>query len=155
MACDFTRLQAYFDQGDRPTGLPHAQLAECPRPTAALTDVRKVADDFVIVRSKPGGVRQLLGRFKLIEGLRSRYRLPTSFRLCVQALNDAKEPMLTLFDEQLRRRVELEVDGAQGYGRRAGVESPRAGLRVRVVWEDTDDPTELARRDVDERFVPA
>ena len=154
IAYDGAGLQSYFNQGDWPTGLPHAQLAECPRPTVALTDVRKVAADFVIVRSKAKGLTKLLGRFGLIEGLRDRYRLPTSFRLCVQALNDVNEPTLTLFDEPLRQRVELEVDTSQGYERRAGVESPRAGLRVRVVWEDTDDPKVLVRRDVDERFGP-
>jgi hypothetical protein len=148
--CD-PALDALFESGSWPTGLPHAELAECQRPTAALYDVRKVADDFVMLRTKPIGLLQMLSHFELIQVLRERYRMEFldeehGVRLCVQAFNEAKQPRLFLVDEQLRRRVEILVDASQGYRTRAGVELPKAGLRVVAVWEDTDDPTVLVRR---------
>ena len=117
-------LDDLFANGPWPAGLAHAELAECPRPTAALCDVRKVADDFVILRTRPIGLLRMLGYFDLA--------LPDGKtpRLCVQAVDEAKQPKLVLFDEQLRQRVELIVDVSEGYRTRAGVELPRAGLRA-------------------------
>jgi hypothetical protein len=54
---------------------------------------------------------------------------------------------VALYDDQLRRRVEIQVDVSKGYGCRAGVEYPRAGLRVTAVWEDTELPGELIKRE--------
>ncbi len=147
---DARKLDALFENGPWPAGLPHAKLADCPRPVAALADVRKVADDFVILRTKPVGLAQMLGHFDLVRTLRERHRIDLSQtpRLCVQTLDDVGQPVLALYDEQLRRRVELRVDVSKGYVTRAGVELPRAGLRVVSVWEDTDDPAVLRRCDV-------
>jgi hypothetical protein len=151
---DAGKLDALFANGAWPAGLPHTELADCPRPVAALGDVRKVADDFVILRTKPVGLAHMLGYFDLTRTLRERHRI--SFgnesqtpRLCVQAYDDARQPVLALYDEQLRRRVELRIDVSKGYVTRAGVELPRAGLSVVAVWEDTDDPVMLRRCDVD------
>ncbi len=149
---DADKLDALFESGVWPSGLPHAELAECPRPVAALADVRKVADDFVILRTKPVGLAQMLGHFDLMPALREHDRIDfgndsQTPRLCVQAYDDARQPVLALFDEQLRRRVELRIDAAQGYMTRGGVELPRAGLRVVSVWEETDNPLVLQRRD--------
>ena len=44
-------------------GLSHTLLAEPSRPTAALADVRKVADDFVIVRTLRGGLEGSVASF--------------------------------------------------------------------------------------------
>ena len=142
-------LDELFTNGPWPAGLPHAELAECPRPTVALCDVRKVADDFTILRTRPIGLLRMLGYFEFIQQLRERHRLGfldegKAPRLCVQAFDEANRPGLFLFDEQLRRRVEIVVDSSQGYRTRAGVELPKAGLRVVKVWEDTDDPGVLA-----------
>ncbi len=147
-------LQPLFDHGPWPTGLPHAQVAECPRPTAALCDVRKVADDFLILRTKPVGLLSILARFDLIQTLRKRHQVfhanAADFpRLCVQGYDDARQPVLALYDEQLRRRVEMRVDDSQGYVTRAGVEMPKAGLRVLTVWEDTDDSKVLVKASVE------
>lgn len=154
ISCDAEKLDPLFEHGPWPTGLPHAQVADCPRPTAALCDVRKVADDFVILRTKPVGLANMLGHFKIVESLRSTYRLrfldeEKSPRVCVQTFDERMQPVLACFDEQMRRRIEMRVDVSQGYASRAGVELPKAGLRVVAVWEDTDDPMVLARRDVD------
>jgi hypothetical protein len=148
--CDTAALDPLFEDGPWLAGLPHAELADCPRPVAALADVRKVADDFVILRTLPGGLAELLKLFDWRE-LTQRFRL--SFlaeappRLCVQARDDAGQPVLTFFDADLRRRLELRVDHRQGYDSRAGVEWPHAGLHVLTVWEDSDDLAALAWHD--------
>ncbi len=136
---DADRLDALFENGPWPTGLPHAELADCPLPVAALTDVRKVADDFVILRTLPRGLKELLARYDwrpLLERFRLRFLATDSVRLCVNARDDTQAPVLALYDEQLRRRLELSVEVREGYVSRAGSEWPRAGLRVRAVWED-------------------
>ncbi|MBI3823586.1 MAG: hypothetical protein HY289_13030 [Planctomycetes bacterium] len=124
--CDAERLDLLFEHGPWPTGLPHAEVRECPRPTAALCDVRKVADDFVILRTMPVGLRDMLDQFDLRE------RLPfPDVRLCTPEFDKAGQPVLVLYDTKLRQRVEIEVDASQGYACRAGVELPKPGLRVR------------------------
>jgi hypothetical protein len=130
-----------FSEIGMSSGLPHLELAECPRPVTALADVRKVANDFVILRTLGGGLREMLELFdwrELLAQCRLRFLADSQVRLCVQALS-ATGPMLVFFDEQLRRRVEMRVDASAGYAKRAGVEVPRAGLAVVKVWEDTHD----------------
>ena len=130
IAVDASKLDAFFAGDEWPAGLPHAELAECPRPTAALSDVRKVAADFVILRTRPAGLARLLEHFDLARcGLDFR---SGPARLCVRGLDKENEPALILFDEQLRKRVTMRIDASQGYFVRGGVELPRAGLRVRA-----------------------
>lgn len=150
LTIDRTTLDPLFENGPWPAGLAHAQLAECPRPVAALTDVRKVADDFVILRTLPHGLAEFLYYCDwrpLLERYRLRFLSERQVRLCVQALDDKKEPVLAVYDALLRRRLELSVDAREGYASRAGIAWPRAGLRVLSVWEDTDEERALARRD--------
>ncbi len=113
-------LKAACENDATPGGLPHSDLADCPRPTVALTDVRKVADDFIIARTIPGGLRELLA----LAGVTAKPRLAVNTR------DRAGQPMLTLFDENRQRLMELHFDVMQGYRTRAGVEWPRGGLRV-------------------------
>lgn len=127
---DAAKLDPLFENGPWPTGLPHAAVADCPRPVAALSDVRKVAGDFAILRTLPGGLERMLrwiGQGDI---------LPKP-RLCVPARDAQGRPVIALYDPELRRRVELAVDVSQGYVTRAGVELPRAG--VRVMANDTAD----------------
>ncbi|MSU79154.1 MAG: hypothetical protein EXS16_13825 [Gemmataceae bacterium] len=113
-------LQAVLKNEATPGGLPHTELADCPRPTIALTDVRKVADDFIIARTLPVGLRELL----------SLAGISAIARLAVNTRNPSGQPVLTLFDENLQRMLELQFDPAQGYRTRAGVEWPRSGVQV-------------------------
>jgi hypothetical protein len=99
-----------------PTGMPHEELAECPRPVAALADVRKVADDFVVVRTLPGGLQRMLGLLGACVSFQ--------VRLCVQ-LRREDGPVLALLDETMQQRAELRVDAKAGFRTRAGVELPR------------------------------
>jgi hypothetical protein len=139
---DAQELDPLFENGPWPAGLAHAELADCPLPVAALSDVRKVAHDFVVLRTLPRGLKELLALFDwqpLLERFRLHFLATGNVRLCVQTWNETKEPVLALYDEELRRRVELSVDGREGYVSRAGCEWPRAGLRVRAAWEDGGD----------------
>ena len=121
---------------------------QCPRPTAALGDVSKVADDFVIVRTRPLGLLGMLG--DVLQKLRERYGLRMAVgRLCVQGFDEAKQPVLVLFDEKLGRSRDARGCFA-GVRTRTGPEYPRAGLHILRIWEDTDDPAVLTRREISE-----
>lgn len=134
-----------------PPGLPQTEVAECPRPTAALCDVRKVADDFRIERTLPGGVRQLLG--DSLDVLRLHFRLGflerAGPRLCVQTPDRDGLMTLALYDSEFRRRVEIVILRDKGFRTRARTEWPRAGLQVRRVWEDATESDGLTMREVD------
>jgi hypothetical protein len=81
------------------TGLPHAVLATPQRPTACLADVRRVAADFVVVRTLPGGLRDLACLLQWPAG-----PLP---RLCLQVAH-ADGPRLTLYDDRLEPRQVIQ-----------------------------------------------
>ena len=102
---DRDALQVLFENGPWPTGLPHGEVAECPRPTAALCDVRKVADDFVIVLSARFGLIALCNRFALVQTLQGRFRLAflqeREIRLLVQVADGVNPPALALYDDRL------------------------------------------------------
>ena len=109
-------------------GVPAARLAEPGRPTAALADVRRVAEDFVIVRTMPGGLREMLGYFDFGS-------LPVMTRV-VAVVQSPRGPVLGFFDDDYQLRLEAVVDESAGFVRRAGMELPVAGLRV---WVDGDE----------------
>jgi hypothetical protein len=146
-------LDDLFASGPWPSGLPQAELADCPRPVAALADVRKVADDFVILRTLPGSLGVLMSLFDwqpLLERYRLRFIAERSWCWCAEVRDERGAAVLALGDVPGRRRVEMRVDVSGGYARRAGVEWPRAGLHVIRVWEDTDDPAVLRQHDLGE-----
>lgn len=109
---------AFRRRGDVP-GLPAAELAAAPRPVAALADMRRVADDFVVLRTMPGGLRMLWN------AVSERSPLP---HLLVQR---GDPPVLTGYDAEYHVVFEKVVDDRAGYTTRAGVELPRNGLVTR------------------------
>jgi hypothetical protein len=139
-------LTAYRDslQALRVDGVPPPLAAGRPRPgTASLADAFKVADDFLILRTTASSLRAFLGLFDFTELVR-RFQLDflTDGRpaLVMRAgPGPGSEGGLAIFDEKLRRRVELRVEGGAGYASRAGVEFPVGGLRVVRVWDAADD----------------
>ncbi len=134
------------------TGLPLDAVGPEPRPIVSLADARKAADDFILVRTLPGSVKEfmrlydltpLLGRFDLGDVV------PDGPRLIVRGLpRPGKEPLLAVYDTKLRKRLELEVRGREGYTSRGGVEYPLGGLRVLRVWESAEEGGDLVERDV-------
>jgi hypothetical protein len=124
-----------------PRGLLHQELAECPRPVAALTDVRRVANDFLILRTLPRGLKTLTDRIDwrpLLERFRLAFLAERKIRLLVQSASANGQAVLAVYDDRLHRRLEFVVDASHGFTRRAGIELPKAGLRVVKVWADSD-----------------
>jgi hypothetical protein len=117
-------------EAPRVAGLPHTILATPARPTAALADVRRVADDFVIVRTLSGGLADLWSAFDF-ESLCG----TTRPRLAVQ-VGTGGGATLTFHDGDLRPYLEVVPDLSKGYARRAGLEFPAAGLKVLAQWRD-------------------
>jgi hypothetical protein len=104
----------------RVRGLPAAQLAEPSRPTVSLADVRRVADDFFIVRTLPGGLAELLGVLDC-PALR-----PGPIPRLVAVVQSDRGPVLGFFDDNYRCRCRAAVDPAAGFFHRAGIEWPVA-----------------------------
>jgi hypothetical protein len=103
-------------------GVPADRLAEPARPTASLADVRRVADDFVILRTMPGGLAEFPSYF-------ASDVLPQPPRV-VTMIQSPRGPVLGFFDDAYRVQVEAAIDASAGFFRRAGIELPVAGLRV-------------------------
>jgi hypothetical protein len=104
----------------RPTeGLP------LPRPgTVSIHDARKVADDFLFLRTTGRSVRDFrrMFAFPRLDGVSWKDRL-----LIVRG---EREGTLNVYDAALQKRLTLTVDLRQGYAMRRGREYPAAGLRL-------------------------
>jgi hypothetical protein len=130
-------------------GLPLTAIADTTRPVVALADARRVADDFVVLRTLPGGVRAFLEPFDLNPlGARIPIDFLTSGQpvLIVRARSTMAGPesVLAVFDGRFCRRLELEINQEQGYARRAGMEYPAGGLRVVRAWDEMGNEQALA-----------
>jgi hypothetical protein len=133
LPAEFANSMTELLAGDRIHGLSAVRLAEPGRPTAALADVRRVADDFVIVRTLPGGLGEMLRLFDF-SGVKARFDLPMlrqgQLPRVVAMVRSARGPVLGFFDDEYQCRLECTVDESQGFIGRAGIELPKAGLRV-------------------------
>lgn len=135
-------LTAYREslQGLHVDGVPPPLAAGRPGPgSVSLADAYRVADDFVVLRTTDSSLRDFLGLFDFTELLR-RFHLHflTNGRTALvmrAGPGPGSEGELVIFDEKLRRRVELRVEGGAGYASRAGAEFPVGGLRVVRVWD--------------------
>jgi len=120
-------------------GLSLDALGPERRPVVSLADARKTADDFLVLRTLPAGVREFLRRYdhdlSLLRGrIALDYLASGEPVLLVRGLSSAG-PVLAVYDAQLRQRLELAIDGREGYVSRGGMESPRGGLRVLRAWQ--------------------
>ncbi len=106
-------------------GLSADRLAEPARPTAALTDVRRVAEDFMILRTMPRGLGEMLAYFDFDSVLHGGWR-----PRIVAMIQSPRGAVLGFFDDDYNVQMEAVVDASAGFIRRAGVELPAAGLRV-------------------------
>jgi hypothetical protein len=103
-------------------GVPLDAVGGASRPGGvSLRDALLAAPDFVFLHTTPATVEALLGLFDLA-GL-----MPTGPVLIAL---DRTGQRLLVRDRQGRIRIEAEVDRSAGFAVRAGVEYPRAGLRV-------------------------
>ena len=142
-------------------GVPLKTSATYQRPGAvALADAAKVANDFVLLRTTRQTVQAFLELFDFT-GLGKQFDLnyldPAKKLLIVStaATGEAVKGVLLVYDDQMRR-LELQVDPSQGYRSRAGLEYPRAGLKVLRIWEPAGNQREMVEHDLcDDRLTIA
>ena len=63
-------------------------------------------------------------------------------------LRGSSPGQLTIYDDRLRKRLELEMNFREGYAVRRGVEYLRAGLRVLGSWEPVTNTEQLKEQDL-------
>jgi hypothetical protein len=153
-ACDRLRRSL---EAEEVVGIPAADLRTATRPgTVSLADVRRAAEDFILLQSTRRSVEDFLSWYEF-KPLASHFRIgwltPPNRVLIVGETVSGRETVLTLFDASARRRMELSVEAADGYISRAGVEHPVGGLRVRRVWEPGAQPEEWREHDLDEETL--
>jgi hypothetical protein len=106
----------------------------------SLADVRRAADDFVLLRTTRQGLADFAAQYDLTP-LTGRFGLDFLTRdrdaliVPAPAAPGATERVLVVYDGLLRRRLELGLDREQGYEAGPGGEHLRGGLRVLKVWE--------------------
>jgi hypothetical protein len=111
-------------------GVPIRTVANQPRPgTVSLADACQVADDFVLLRTTASSAREFYRLFPL-EPLRPWLAAGKPALVLGLASPRPGEVVLTVQDDQGRKRLELVGDTSRGYVRRGGVEIPAGGLRV-------------------------
>jgi hypothetical protein len=100
-----------------------------------VADALKASPDFLLLRTLPRGVKEFLRQYDLtpLQGKCSLDYLTSGEPVLL--VRGVAAAVLDVYDARLRKRMELEIDGRQGYVSRGGWESPRGGLRVLRVWE--------------------
>ena len=101
-------------------GLSLDRVPDSPRPAVSLADARKVADDFIVVRTTPRSLREFWFALAVEPG---------PWPIVARIADDAGKPRLGAFDEQMRLCATFEGDWSRGSIVRRGFETPRAGLR--------------------------
>ena len=104
--------------------------------TVSLTDARRAATDFVLLRTTPGSVRALLEQYDftaLAEKMELDWLLKGGRVLLAR---DAAGEGVLVYDERMRPRLELIPQADGGYVRRAGQEYLREGLAVKWTGEE-------------------
>jgi hypothetical protein len=110
------------------------QAAQTYRTTGALQrislgDAARVADDFVFIRTLPRAVEAFLEEFDFAKAGVPLELFPRPSLIIRSAdMSSPLELQLNVFDENGRLRLELRMDGRNGYETRAGKEYPRNGL---------------------------
>ncbi len=105
--------------------------------TVSLTDARRAAADFVLLRTTPGSVRALLEQYDftaLAEKLDLDWLLKGGRVLLTR---DAAGPRVLVYDGALRHRLVLLPRTASGYASRAGLEYLRGGLAAAQLRAET------------------
>jgi hypothetical protein len=107
----------------------------------SLDDARKVADDFLILCTTRQAQREFFLAFDFRGSLGAAasvdYLDGTQELIIVRAayVEQGAGDALLIYDGDKRKRLELEVDCAQSFAKRAGWEYPVGGLRAIRTWE--------------------
>jgi hypothetical protein len=97
-------------------GLSVERVPESPRPAVSLADARKVADDFVVLRTTPRSLREFWDALGVEPG---------PWPLVARVRNDAGQPVMMAWDAAGCAVAEFDADWSQGSLLRGGVEIPR------------------------------
>ena len=141
------------------SGLPLRVEAGSQRAgVVAIEDAAKIAKDFMVLRTTRESARSFLHLFDF-GSLAKRFDLgfldaeQPMLIIRANAIERREPTVLVIFDAQLRRRLEIEVDPSKGYRTSGGIQLPVAGLRVLRVW--TADPTNGELRECGLEHEPA
>jgi hypothetical protein len=115
-------------------GFPVRHVALPDRPVVSLADARRVAEDFVFLQTLPGSIRQFFELFDSgpLQPLDLDFLSADLWLLIVRPADSPGS--LAIYDNRMRRRLELSADLSRGFRIRRGIEFPAAGLRVQRVW---------------------
>ncbi len=136
LSFDADRCMSQLD-GLAVVGLPVNDVWTRDGALVSLADARRVADDFILLRTTPSSAseflaladwRQMVLRRSLRHGPDPRHMLI----VLAPSLRDRRQPVLAVFDAQMRRIAELAI-GA-GFEMRGEVEWPMEGLEMVRVW---------------------
>ncbi len=145
-------LFAEFDQL-QVRGIPVKAVADPHRQAiVSLNDALRVADDFVLLRNTTSSwsvVRQIIldaDRIENIAFLREDLEKPGLFLRV--AARPGGQASLVIYDDQVRRRVELEFDPGKAYRSCGEIECPTDPIRVIRIWETEPGTEGLRERDL-------
>ena len=129
-------------------GLPATKLAEPDRPTVSLADARRVADDFVILRTMRQGLEEVFQAVDMAPlHAVTPFPDPLERLLVVRLQAEGKETLLAWFDDNLRKRLEMSTDLSQGFFSSGRREMPAAGLRVTRIWNENGEEQKVDIQD--------
>lgn len=100
------------------TGLSLDHVPDSPRPAVSLADARKVSDDFVVLRTTPGSLRDFWSAIGVTSG---------DWPLVARIVHE-KSSMMAAFDAAMRPVWLFDGDWSQGSLVRRGIETPRGGV---------------------------
>jgi hypothetical protein len=100
----------------------------------SLSDAARAAEDFLLLRTIPGTVREFLRQYGVMDLARPEDRdwLGQAQEVLIVPLPGVPLPqvVLALYDGRMMPRLALRADLARGYRTRSGSESPAAGFTV-------------------------
>jgi hypothetical protein len=125
---------------------PSPELGPHRPGSVSVSDALKASPDFVILRTTKNSAKAFLEcfRFEALTKLISSLDWFEQLQMPVVRKTTKDTPgILTIYDDKAIKRFELSVDSSQGYQCRAGLELPRAGLRVIGAWDENGRLIEL------------
>jgi hypothetical protein len=114
--------------------------------SVSLSDALKAAPDFVILRTTKKSVEEFTScfHFEVLDPELSVDQVRLSLLIVREPSEGERRPwLMSVYDGRRMKRWELQVDPSQGYYCRAGIELPRAGLRLIRSWREDGQPIEI------------
>jgi hypothetical protein len=134
-------------------GIPVRELVKSVRRSiVSLADSLKAAEDFVILRNTFNTWNEFEVRYYLGQVIKRFSLEDLRFGHSVLLLRDTppgcEREMMTIYDSEYRKRIELDFDPTKGYMSRGGQEYPASPLRTTRVWEVEAGTDQLRERDL-------